>query len=53
MPLKATDIKIEVNSKYSFTDRKEHEFYKSLLENFTWVKVDEEKGKIIGSTYIS
>jgi len=36
--MKVSDYKIEVNSKYSFTDRKENQFYTSQLENFSSTK---------------
>jgi len=35
-----------VNSKYSFTEIKE-DFYKNLLEDFSAIKVDEEKSDVI------
>jgi len=42
-----------MNSKYYFTDRKEHQFYKTLLENFNSTKFGEERMASFGSTYIS
>jgi hypothetical protein len=46
MLLKVTDLKIEVNLKYSFTEMKE-QFYKTLLVNFNFTKVGEEKSDVI------
>jgi hypothetical protein len=39
IPVKVIDLKIEMNSKYSFTDRKEHQFYTRPLENMNAIKV--------------
>jgi len=47
MPKKEIDLEIEVNLKFSFTDKREHQFYKKLLENFNPTKVGEEKSNVI------
>jgi len=47
MPRKLYDFVIEVNSKYSFTDRKEHQFHKTLLEVFNSTKFGEGKNDVI------
>jgi hypothetical protein len=46
-PLKVSDIKNEVNSKYSSTDRNGHQFCKTLHENFNYTKVGEENSDVI------
>jgi len=47
MPRKVSDFVIEVNSKYSFTDRKERQFYKTLLEILNSTKVGEENNDVV------
>jgi len=47
MPIKVSDLIIEPNSKYSFTDRKEHQFCMTLLENFNSTKVGQERNEVI------
>jgi hypothetical protein len=46
MPMKVSDLEIEVNLKFSFTDKREHQFYKNLLENFNPTKAAEGKSDV-------
>jgi len=47
MPLKVTDLKIEMSSKYSLKDRKERHFYMTLLEILNSTKVGQETNDVI------
>jgi len=47
MQLKVIDLKIELSSKYSCTEKKEHQFCKTLLENFNYTKADQEMNHVI------
>jgi hypothetical protein len=46
-PMKESNLKIEVNSKYSFTERKEFQFYKTVLESFNSINDGEETSGVI------
>jgi len=52
MPAKVNVLEIEVNSKYSLTDRKDNQFYKNLSKNLTPPKFAKKRMKSYGSTYI-
>jgi len=45
--LSVTNVKMKVNSKYSFTDSVEHQLYKTLLGNFNSTKVGQRKHFVI------
>ena len=50
--MKVSDLEIEENLKFSYADKKEHQFHKNLLENFKPTKVAEEKSDVIDRIYI-
>ena len=47
MPTKVNVLEIEVNSKYSLTERKDNQFYKKVSKNLTPPKFCEEKNEAI------
>ena len=51
MPMKVSDLKIEMNSKYSFTDMKENQFNRRSILNITSSKWATRKLTSFGYTY--